>query len=148
MPWNHALTAARRWQRRTFSGGGRRGRLPHHEGQTMNAAERHHARAAAQAMEEARNVKRFMVRDPAHYDVPRARMLLSRYIGDARRHNWQVIRARRLFASDTTGATRRHTTMIRLGATGRAIDPAMHPTSRKSCTVAQSTSSAGLALTS
>jgi hypothetical protein len=72
----------------------------------MNAAERHHARAAARAMEEARNVKRFMVRDPAHYDVPRARMLLSRYVRDARRNNHAAIRARRLFASDTTGATR------------------------------------------
>jgi hypothetical protein len=63
----------------------------------MNAAERHHAREAASRMKQARTLQRLMTANPERNDVPRARMILSRLVKDARRHNHEALRARRLF---------------------------------------------------
>jgi hypothetical protein len=63
----------------------------------MNAVERHHARAVNSCMRQARTLQRLMAVNPERNDVPRARMVLSRLVKDARRHNHEALRARWLF---------------------------------------------------
>lgn len=61
----------------------------------MNERERYHARAVDMSMESARNCKQFIARNPARYDVPQARAAIAQHVTNARRHNWQAIRARK-----------------------------------------------------
>jgi hypothetical protein len=49
-------------------------------------------------MRQARTLQRLMADNPDRNDVPRARMILSRLVKDARRHYHEALRARRLFA--------------------------------------------------
>jgi hypothetical protein len=70
----------------------------------MNAAERHHAREATSCMKRARTLQRLMTANRERNDVPRARIILSRLVKDARRHDHEALRARRLLilAKETT----------------------------------------------
>lgn len=74
----------------------------------MNERERYRGRAADTSMESARNVRRFIARNPARYDVPQARAILAQHVTNARRHNWQAIRARRAEREATMRKSTRH----------------------------------------